>query len=227
MKNIQIDLQWIRCKKKYAWKFDIDQPGVTVIYGPSGSGKTTLLRAIAGLEKAEGKISVRGNAWQDSSKKLSLKTHERKMGFIFQGNNFFPHLIVEKNLKLAVQIAKSRFQHFPWEEIIQRLKLNSLLSRKISALSGGELQRVTLARSFLLQPDIFLMDEPLSALDHSAKKEIFEILKAIATAHKIPILYVTHSWAELMALADRVILLEEGCIQKIVPAAEFIQQGAQ
>lgn len=227
MKNIQVDLQLVRHAKKYAWKFDIDQPGITVIYGPSGAGKTTLLRAIAGLEKTTGKILVRENFWQDSSEKFFIKTYERKMGFVFQGINLFPHLTAEKNLEQAVQIAKKRSQYFSWDETIQKLKLELLLSRKISALSGGEMQRVALARSFLLQPDIFLMDEPLSALDHSAKKAIFVILKEMLMAKKIPILYVTHSWAELAALADQVILMDEGHIRKIVPAIEFIQQGAQ
>lgn len=186
--------------------------GVTVLFGPSGSGKTTLLRCIAGLEKAPiGYFEIKGQCWQDSSKNHFKPTYQRNLGYVFQEANLFPHLSVMGNLQFGVKrqtfstVNSSNFQ-----EIIDLLGIEHLLNRKPDRLSGGEKQRVVIARALLLKPDLLLMDEPLAALDQQRKQEILPFLIRLHQHLSIPVIYVTHSQTEVAQLADTLVVMQAG-----------------
>lgn len=183
--------------------FKIPAPQITIIYGQSGSGKTTLLRCIAGLEYAlNAELVVNGEVWQDSAKNIFLPTHLRKIGYISQKNSLFPHLNVEENLFFGFKRIEKNQQKIDPQKIIAALKIENLLSRKTDKLSGGETQKIAIARSLLTSPEILLMDEPVSALDDKNKMEILDCIKNLHQQLALPILYVSHSKEETKYLAE-------------------------
>ncbi len=180
--------------------------GVTALFGPSGSGKTTLLRLIAGLERAtEGHLSLGDAVWQDAS--VFLPTHQRSVGVVFQDARLFPHLTVRQNLAYGQRRTGAVGG---LDAMAERLGIDHLLARKPDRLSGGEAQRVAIARALLTRPRILLMDEPLAALDANRRAEILPSLERLHAELDIPILYVTHSFDEVVRLADHLVLLEAG-----------------
>lgn len=193
--------------------FDFPGEGLTALFGVSGSGKTTVLRCVAGLEKARGKVSVADEIWQDSDKGIFLPTYERSLGYVFQEASLFPHMTAAENLRFAAKRSGSRSSSRRLDEAVELLGISSLLDRKPAALSGGERQRVAIARAVATEPKIMLFDEPLAALDYARKSEILPWLKELRTQLRIPMLYVTHSPEEVVALADNLIVLEDGRIK--------------
>jgi len=203
----------VNFKLKYSnFNLDIDLTlpgrGVTAFFGHSGSGKTTLLRCIAGLIRAEGKLEVNGETWQD--KDTFIPVHQRPMGYVFQDANLFPHLNVLKNLQYGMKRVASNGLQSSLEEAIDLLGIEHLLERKPERLSGGERQRVAIARALAVQPKILLMDEPLASLDLARKKEILPFLERLHDQLKIPVFYVTHSPDEVAKLADHLLVLDNG-----------------
>jgi molybdate transport system ATP-binding protein len=193
--------------------FEIPAPQITIIYGQSGSGKTTLLRCIAGLEQAaKAELVVNGEVWQNSTKNIFLPTHLRKIGYVSQKNSLFPHLSVEENLFFGFKRIEKNQQKIDSKKIIAALKIENLLSRKTDKLSGGETQKIAIARSLLTSPEILLMDEPVSALDDDNKKEILDCIKNLHHQLALPILYVSHSKEETKYLEGEFIFLEKGRI---------------
>ena len=156
--------------------FECAQGSFVSLFGKSGSGKTTILRMIAGLtEPAEGFIQVEDEIWLDTSKKIHLPPHKRKLGFVFQDYSLFPHMTVRENLEFALGSPQDREMI---EELLDIMHLKELEGRKPENLSGGQRQRVALARAVLRRPKIFLLDEPLAALDTSIRLKLQdEILK--------------------------------------------------
>lgn len=188
---------------------EIPAQGVTAIFGRSGAGKSSLINLVAGLSHPDsGSITLGEKVLFDSQANINLPPEKRKIGYVFQEPRLFPHYTIEKNLKYGVKHADNA--HF--KQIIQLLGIESLLARYPAGLSGGEKQRVAIGRALLSQPDILLMDEPLSALDLPRKKELLDYLATLAKSVAIPILYVTHSLDEIVRLADRLILIERGKI---------------
>ena len=182
--------------------------GVTVVFGSSGCGKTTLLRALAGLEKSDdGFLKVGDSIWQDG--KNFVPAHMRSVGYVFQEASLFNHLNVRGNLEYGARRATKSEQDF-MERALDLLDLRPLLERTTEQLSMGEKQRVAIARALAVNPDILLMDEPLSALDLKRKKEILPYLDSLHDELDIPLIYVTHSPDETSRLADHLVLLEEG-----------------
>jgi molybdate transport system ATP-binding protein len=182
--------------------------GVTALFGHSGSGKTTLLRCIAGLERArEGRLTVNGEVWQDE--RHWLPTHKRPIGYVFQEASLFPHLSVLGNLRYGM---KRMFdpQRVSLDHAIELLGIGHLLDRKPDRLSGGERQRVGIARALSVSPRLLLMDEPLAALDLKRKQEILPYLERLHDELDIPVLYVSHSPAEVARLADHLVAMEDG-----------------
>ncbi|MGA9659406.1 MAG: ATP-binding cassette domain-containing protein [Asticcacaulis sp.] len=185
---------------------DVSLPstGISAIWGPSGSGKTSLLRAIAGLDRAQGRVSVEGEVWQDD--RCFLPVHKRRLGYVFQEASLLPHLTVLQNLTYARrrQSGPDRFA-----DIVEKLGVAPLLMRRIDKLSGGERQRVALARSVLTNPRLLLMDEPLSSLDQTARHALLPLIAGL----DLPVLYVSHDAAETSQLADRVLHIENGLVR--------------
>ncbi len=185
----------------------IPSQGVTALFGLSGSGKSSLINLVSGLlTPDQGYIRLNGKTLVDISQKMDLPIHQRKMGYVFQDARLFPHYTVKGNLRYGMP--KAHGENF--ERIVQLLGIEALLKRYPMTLSGGEKQRVAIGRALLTAPDMLLMDEPLSALDAPRKLELMHYLQKLSKEIEIPILYVTHSLEELKALAQRVILLEQG-----------------
>ena len=198
--------------------------GVTALFGPSGSGKTTIANAVAGLLQPDrGCISLRGAQLTDTAKGMFVPPHRRRIGYVFQDGRLFPHLSVERNVRFATRFAKS-----PGDMgmVVDLLGLGDLLNRRPSDLSGGEKQRVALARALMSDPEILLMDEPLAALDEPRKEEILPYLERLRDHSDIPILYVSHSVAEVARLADQLIILKEGRVVRQGPAHEVLSDPA-
>lgn len=203
--------------------FQIPAKGVTGLFGPSGSGKTTILRCMAGLTRLQGHVSVNDHVWQDDAAGIFLKPHQRALGYVFQEASLFPHLSVRENLLYGQRRAKGPEGRTPFEldDVISFLGLASLIGRNPSALSGGERQRVSIGRALLSQPQILLLDEPLSALDQKSKDEILPFLEALHEKLSIPSIYVTHDMRELERLADTLVLIEKGRVISLGPLSDL------
>lgn len=182
--------------------------GITAIFGRSGSGKSTLLRVIAGLEPgAVGRVAMGGTVWQAPG--VHVRPEARGVGLVFQDARLFGHLSVEGNLAYAAQRAKGLGG--PGAQAIARdFDLGALLDRRPQGLSGGERQRVALARALLSAPRILLLDEPLAALDDARKAEILPYLERLRDHRDLPILYVSHSMAEVARIATDIVVMQAG-----------------
>lgn len=195
---------------EFTLNVDLNLPGkgLTALFGHSGCGKTTLLRCIAGLQPADGELVVNGEVWQNIS--TSRAVHQRPLAYVFQETSLFPHLSVRRNLNYGYRrVAKSQ-RRIEFDQAVEWLGLAHLLERMPQKLSGGERQRVAIARALLTSPKLLLMDEPLSALDQTSKREILPYLERLRDILSIPILYVSHSVAEVARLADHVVMLDRG-----------------
>jgi molybdate transport system ATP-binding protein len=203
----------------------IPSSGVTVLFGPSGCGKTTLLRCIAGLHKAEyAQLSINGALWEQKGLKrhgFHLPAHQRAVGYVFQEPSLFPHLSVKNNLLFGHRRAKQQ-SPLSLEEVSQLLGISHLLQRMPDKLSGGEKQRVAIGRALLSNPEILLLDEPLSALDFPTKAEIIPYLEQLHERLSIPIIYVTHALSEVESLADHIVLLNQGRVTAQGPIKEMM-----
>jgi molybdate transport system ATP-binding protein len=199
--------------------------GISVLFGPSGSGKTTLLRCIAGLEKpVRGYLAVNGRVWQDSRRGVFLPPHKRALGYVFQDANLFPHLTVYGNLCFGLKRIGLKPAAAGLEQTVELLGIGHLLERMPERLSGGEKQRVGIARALVLKPDILLMDEPLASLDFQRKQEIVPYLVRLHQTLEIPVIYVTHAWQEAARLADHLVLMNGGRINAAGPLAETLSR---
>ncbi len=185
------------------------QPGVTALFGHSGCGKTTLLRCLAGLEPdVQGRIQQSEQVWLDQD--MALPPHRRGVGMVFQDTRLFAHLSVAQNLDYGLR--RRRSEGPDRQEVISTLGLEALLNRSPAELSGGEAQRVALGRALLAAPRLLLMDEPLAALDYRRRRQIMPLIQAIPERFSLPVLYVTHARYEVLELADRVLLMDQGSI---------------
>ncbi|ADE54993.1 molybdenum ABC transporter ATP-binding protein [Coraliomargarita akajimensis] len=177
------------------------------LFGPSGSGKTTCLECIAGLRPAEGHISCMEQVWLHSAQGCSLKPEQRQIGYVPQEHLLFPHLNAEQNLRFG---APGTNDHSLFDEVVQVLELQDLLSHRIDQLSGGQRQRVALGRALCSQPRMLMFDEPLASLDVGLRQRILPFLKRVRQQFNLPILIVSHDPFELQALCDEVIVLQQG-----------------
>lgn len=186
---------------------------VTGLFGPSGSGKTSCLESIAGLRRGvEGLIACGETIWLDSEHQVNLPPEKRGIGYVPQDHLLFPNLDVTGNLKAGkprAQQSEAAWQH-TCDEVVRVLELENLLKRKIDRLSGGERQRVALARALCSGPRMLLLDEPLASLDVKLRHRILPYLLRIREAFDIPIIIVSHSAIELLALCDEIVAIDRG-----------------
>jgi molybdate transport system ATP-binding protein len=186
-------------------------PGVTILFGPSGSGKTTALLVVAGLVRPRtGRISLAGEILFDAAKGVDAPPRERGLGFVSQEGLLFPHLSVLANLRYGAARSRGVPRAISEDEVVSILELDALLERRPHELSGGERQRVALGRALLSGPRALLLDEPLASLDRPRRARIVSYLRAINARFRAPILYVTHSLDEALALGDRACVLHQG-----------------
>ena len=201
-------------------------PGVTVLFGRSGSGKSTVINAVAGLLHPDrGRISLEGDSLLDTSARLSVPPHRRRMGYVFQDGRLFPHLNVRQNLLYGRWFAP-KGPGAGFDRVVDLLGIAPLLTRRPGALSGGEKQRVAIGRAILSNPRLLLMDEPLAALDEARKAEILPYLERLRDEFRLPILYVSHSMSEVARLATTLVVLESGRVLASGPAAQVLSDSA-
>ena len=190
--------------------------GVTGICGPSGSGKSTLLLLIAGLLKPQrGTLQLDDRFLVDRARGVFVPAWDRHFGLVFQDGQLFPHLSVRRNLLYGHDRLPPEGRLFDLAAVLAMLEIGHLLDRRPAQLSGGERQRVALGRALLYSPRLLLLDEPLSSLDDRLKQHILPFLKRVKDETKIPMLYVSHSRAEVEFLADRVLSMDAG---RLLPA---------
>jgi molybdate transport system ATP-binding protein len=188
--------------------------GVTILFGASGSGKTTVLRAIAGLVPSlRGVVRVDDTVLFDSASGVNLPVHLRRIGYVSQSLALFPHLTVSQNIAYGLDHESPQLREQRVGEMLSAFKIEHLRNRRPAQASGGEQQRIALARSLVTRPRLLLLDEPLSALDHATQSHIMADLRAWNRQRAIPILYVTHSHREAFELGQQILVLAAGRMQ--------------
>lgn len=207
---------------------EIPASGVTVIWGESGSGKTSLLRCMAGLDRSpKGKLIICGDTFQDAED--FIPTHKRNIGYVFQEPSLFTNLNVRENLEFGLRRRKggktNKISSPENDDILNVMGIGHIVDRMPHELSGGELQRVAIARTLMQKPKILLMDEPLSSLDQKRKLEIFPFLERLKKSTNIPIVFVTHSIEEAARLADYAVALANGKSLQQGPISEVLSSN--
>lgn len=194
-----------------------------ILLGPTGAGKTVLLEAIAGLHPVrEGTISI------DGSEITRLRPEKRGVGIVYQDQMLFPHMSVEKNIDFGLKAMKCSGQEARQRtnDLVALLGIAHLLHREPGTLSGGEKQKVALARALVTRPSVLLLDEPLSALDPNTKERMQHELAEMHRRLQITIIHVTHDFEEAEALGDRVAVVNEGRIAQVGTPRDVMQRPA-
>lgn len=192
-----------------------------VLLGPSGCGKSTTLNMIAGLEEI-----TDGELWFDEQVVNALPPHRRDVAMVFQSYALYPHKTVYDNIAFGLRMRKMSSAELDRRvrEAAVKLEITQLLERRPSQLSGGQRQRVALGRAMVRQPAVFLMDEPLSNLDAALRISMRAEIKHLHTEMQTTFVYVTHDQAEALTLADRIVVMNEGCVQQIGTAHEIYER---
>ena len=184
---------------------------VVALVGPSGSGKTTVLNVIAGLVRAKhARVVVQGRVLTDTQQRIFVPPHKRRIGYVFQEGRLFPHLTVRRNLTYGRWFTPAHEHWAKLDEVVALLGIGHLLERRPGTLSGGEKQRVAIGRALLASPRLLLMDEPLASLDEARKSETLPYIERLRDELSIPIVYVSHSLAEVERLTDQIVRLDAG-----------------
>ena len=198
---------------------------LTSIFGPSGAGKTSLINVISGLLRPErGRVVIDGAVLFDSGAGIDVPAHRRRVGYVFQESRLFPHLSVRGNLLYGRYFAPAESRTTSFEDVVELLGLEQLLERGTAELSGGERQRVAIGRALLASPRLLLLDEPLSSLDEARKREVMPYLERLRDQARVPIVYVSHALSEVARLATTIVLMSEGRVVGVGPAAEVLPQ---
>lgn len=185
--------------------------GTTVLFGPSGAGKSTILRAICGITAPdEGSISLGERIFFDSARGINLPVQERRIGYVFQDHSLFPHLTAEENIAYGAREKPDAPAGARVRELLSLLKIERTAGRYPRDLSGGEQQRIALARALASDPCIMLLDEPLSAVDVTTRALLLEAIAAVQRKWDIPFLYVTHNYSEAAHIGDAMYVLDDG-----------------
>ncbi|MEI9425554.1 molybdenum ABC transporter ATP-binding protein [Mesorhizobium sp. Cs1299R1N1] len=198
---------------------------LTALFGPSGSGKTTLINMIAGLIRPDkGRIVVDGRVLVDTGAGIFVPRHKRRIGMVFQDARLFPHMSVLSNLRYGRWFTPAAERYADMDAVVELLGIGPLLGRRPAKLSGGEKQRVAIGRALLASPRLLLMDEPLASLDEARKAEILPYIERLRDETKIPIVYVSHSVAEVARLASDVVMLAQGKVIASGPTEAVMQR---
>jgi len=196
---------------------------ITAVFGPSGAGKTTLVNLIAGLDRPDsGRIVLDGEVLFDSAQGIDVPPERRGLGYVFQDGRLFPHLSVRANLSFGMR--RGRGTGPDMGRVVDLLGIAPLLDRRPARLSGGERQRVAMGRALLAGPRLLLMDEPLASTDVGRKNEILPLIEQMRDEFRLPILFVSHSMAEIVRLADEMVLVEDGHVRAAGPLAELLSR---
>ncbi|MBI4776199.1 MAG: molybdenum ABC transporter ATP-binding protein [Deltaproteobacteria bacterium] len=187
--------------------------GVTALYGPSGAGKTSVVNMVAGLVRPDaGRIAINGRCLFDSTRRIDLPPEKRRVGYVFQDGRLLPHLSVRSNLTYGMNRTPLARRFVQFDQVVEILGIRRLLDRRPARLSGGEKQRVAIGRALLTSPAMLLMDEPLASLDAARKAEVLPFIIRLGREFAVPILYVSHALDEIVNLATRMVMMQEGCV---------------
>jgi len=187
--------------------FEIEKDEYLVILGPTGTGKTVILELIAGRYEPDN-----GSIYFKNENLLDKNIEDRNIGFVYQDYVLFPHLTVSENIKFGAKIKNIDTETIDinFNKFVSFFNIKHLLDRFPSTLSGGEQQRVAIARALMISPDLFLLDEPLSALDPHTKNEFKKLLKQIHKELKTTTIHITHDFNEALYLADKIAVVNNG-----------------
>jgi molybdate transport system ATP-binding protein len=185
--------------------------GATALFGPSGAGKTSVVNMIAGLLTPDrGAIALNGTTLFDAAAGIDVPPHRRHIGYVFQEGRLFPHLSVRQNIDYGRRMSGHPRNAEEFARIVELLGIGPLLDRRPRLLSGGERQRVAIGRALLMRPRLLLLDEPLASLDSGHKHEILPFLVRLRDEAKVPMVYVSHTAAEVRRIATTVVRLDAG-----------------
>ena len=199
--------------------------GLIALFGRSGSGKTSIVNVIAGLiHPDQGSVTMDGIVLVDTARGVFVPRHKRRIGYVFQEGRLFPHLTVRQNLLYGRWFAPQGDRRDDLDRIVDLLGIDGVLERRPGRLSGGEKQRVAIGRALLANPRLLLMDEPLASLDESRKAEILPYIERLRDQSKIPIVYVSHSVAEVTRLASTIVLVSDGKVAAVGPTTEVMHR---
>lgn len=204
----------------------------SVMFGPSGAGKSLTLRAIAGLETPDhGRISVAGKTLFDSEAGINVPSRDRSVAYLFQDYALFPHLTVEQNIGFGLRpwwrLRPDRNVQSRVGELLDLFELRGLGHAYPWQLSGGQKQRVALARALIRQPDVLLLDEPFAALDPLLRDRMRAELLKTQFRFKVPMLAITHDPEDVSALAETLVLLDQGRVTKVVDLRDPVFRGEE
>ena len=200
---------------------------VVTLFGPSGAGKTLTLQCLAGLMRPDsGRIVVNGTVFFDGERGVDVPTQERRLGYVFQGYALFPHLSVRDNVAYGLRRLSASTRRRRTQEVLERLGLADLASRRPRELSGGQQQRVALGRALAPDPALLLLDEPLSALDLPLRQALRDDLRAVLAEWRTAAVLVTHDFTEAYRLGDRIVVYEDGRVIQAAPRAALLWQPA-
>lgn len=228
-KKLLIDIQKKFPDHQVTIKTELDlTPSWTVLFGPSGAGKTTVLRCLAGLEKPDrGEICFGDETWFSEDGKICVPPQQRETGFFFQDYALFPHLSVHKNIGYNLTGVSTSEKKERIASMIETFDLAKLEARNVQTLSGGEKQRVALARTLCRHPKLLLLDEPLAALDSPTRIRLRKELRHLLDQFQIPVILVTHDRTEALSLGDRMIVMNNGTVLQEGPIAEVFSKPNQ
>ena len=202
--------------------FEGPADGVTVLYGASGAGKSATLAVVAGLARPDaGRVILGERVLTNTDAGIFVSPERRRIGFVHQDARLFPHLSVERNLRYGLKRAGGAGR-VGWDAVVEVLAIGHLLRRGPRDLSGGERQRVAIGRALLSQPELLLLDEPVSALDAGRRAEVLGFIGALKMRFGLPMLYVTHSADEARALGDHLVRIEDGRVIAQGPPAVLL-----
>ncbi len=202
--------------------FASDGP-LTALFGRSGAGKTTLINVVGGLIRPDwAQVAVGGEILVDTERGIATPAYRRRLGYVFQEGRLFPHLTVGQNLNYGLWFAPRAERTADFDRVVEMLGIGSLLERRPGRLSGGEKQRVAIGRALLASPRLLLMDEPLASLDEARRAEILPYIERLRDEARVPIVYVSHSVAEVARLATTVVLLSEGKVVAAGPVSDIM-----
>lgn len=200
---------------------DVADSEIVAVLGPSGSGKSTLLRAVAGLVAIQS-----GDIYWDGQSIVDIPTHERGFGLMFQGFALFPHLTVGENVAFGLEMQGHNRIAEEVAEALEWVGLSSFEERSVAGLSGGEQQRVALARTLAPRPRFVMLDEPLGSLDRNLRERLVTETRTILERREVTALVVTHDREEAVALADRLAIMRAGSIVQTGRLSQILDEPA-
>lgn len=216
---VDIEKKFGKFTLKTKFQFDNEIMG---LLGASGSGKSLTLKCIAGIEKPDkGRIVLNDRVLFDSEKKINISPKDRKIGYLFQDYALFPNMNVYENIKVGIREGEN-FDKLIMEKL-EEMRISHLKDKKINEISGGEKQRVALARLLINKPEIILLDEPFSALDDYLKSKIELEVSEVLRNYKIPTILVSHSRAEVYRLCNEICVMSNGKSEDLMNKKELFK----